>query len=276
MQIALLGAAPSSRLLAPFQDPNWEIWACSPPNYNLPRVDAWFELHSLKRKMNKGNQPFFDVLVRHPRVYINRADPDANKLPDTIAFPFDDMRREFGDWFFTSSLAWMMALAITKKPAAIGLWGIDMSAAEEYGYQRAGMHYFIQEADKRGIQVIAPAESDILNPPPLYGLKEQSPMWWKQRTRRKELEQRVAECENTGNQKLSEARLLRGALDDMNYIENTYCPTRFAWNPSPCSSSTPKNETPSASKTMDSSLEKSNVLELKPLSKSDQESPPSP
>src|SRR5580698_10373126 len=47
LKVAMIGTAPSSRMLAPFNDPSWKIWACSPGNMNtLPRVDVWFELHS--------------------------------------------------------------------------------------------------------------------------------------------------------------------------------------------------------------------------------------
>ena len=226
MQIALLGAAPSSRLLAPFNDPNWEIWACSPPNFDLPRVDAWFEVHSLKRKMNQVNKPFFDKLLAHPRVYLNGADPEFGKFPNGIAYPIEEMVAEYGEYFFTSSLAYMMAFAIKQKPDMIGLWGVDMSAAEEYGYQRAGCHFFIREAAKAGINVVAPVESDIMRPVPLYGFKEQTPMYWKQRVRRKELEDRIHRCQHTIENQKREELILRGALDDMNYVENTWMPGR--------------------------------------------------
>jgi hypothetical protein len=236
LQIAILGAAPSSKLLAPFKDPTWEIWACSPPNYNLPRVDAWFELHSLKRKCDHpANAPFIDVLQKHPRTYLCGGspslgippDPLFSQFPNAIAFPFDDLLKEYGPWFFSSSIAWMMAFAITQKPDVIGLWGIDMSAHEEYGYQRAGCHYFIQLATKLGIKIAIPPEADIMNPAPLYGLKEQSPMWWKHRVREKELKTRIAEAEHIVANKQNEIAVLRGAMDDMTYVSNTYCPTRL-------------------------------------------------
>lgn len=225
LKIACLGAAPSSRLLAPFNDPDWQIWACSPPNYDLPRVDAWFELHSLRRKLIPANRPFFDVLKKHPRVYVNGVDPLYKKeLPDAHPYPIDDMIRVYGRYFFTSSLAYMLALAIEQKPEQIGLWGVDMSAAEEYGYQRAGCHYFLQEAQKRGIITVAPQESDILTPVPLYAFREQSPMWWKQRVRRKELEQRMQSAQNQIEHSNRELLILKGAVDDMNYLDNTYDP----------------------------------------------------
>lgn len=230
MQIALLGAAPSSRLLAPFQDPNWEIWACSPPNYDLPRVDAWFEVHLLRRKLGMPeNRPWVEVLKKHPRVYVNGKDPiRATELPHSIAYPIEKMVAEYGRWFFTSSLAYMFAMAIDLKPKVIGLWGVDMSATEEYGYQRAGCHFFIREATKQGIQVVAAPESDILQPVPLYGFKEQSPMWAKQKVRKKELQARIQRCEQVIANADNELKVIRGAMDDMNYIDNTYDPLWFA------------------------------------------------
>jgi hypothetical protein len=230
MKIAVLGAAPSSRLLAPFNDLSWEIWACSPPNYDLPRVDAWFEVHSLERKFSMaGNQPWVQKLKQHPRVYVNAVDPlRKDHLPLSVPYPIEKMVAKYGRWFFTSSLAYMLAMAIDYKPEVIGLWGVDMSASEEYGYQRAGCHFFIREAAALGIQVVAPPQSDILCPVPLYGFKEQSPMFWKQKVGRKELRERVARCENQIAQADNEMKVLRGAMDDMNYIENTYDPLKYS------------------------------------------------
>jgi hypothetical protein len=229
LKIAVCASAPSSRTLAPFGDPEWEIWCCSPPNYDLPRIDAWFELHSLKRKWVNApsNKPYFDVLQTHPRVYMNGEDPLFPQFPLAIAYPFDEMLKEFGPWFMTSSVAWMLAFAIVQKPDKIGLWGVDMSAHEEYGYQRAGCHFFIQEAIRRGIALKVPPESDLMNPPPLYALKEQSPFFWKNAVRKAELEERIAKAENQIAQAKHERDVLGGAVDNMRYYENTYCPTRL-------------------------------------------------
>jgi hypothetical protein len=228
LKIAVMGSAPSSRMLAPFQDLSWEIWACSPPNFDLPRVDAWFELHSLKRKMSKENEPFIKVIQAHARTYLNGNDPLFSRFPNATPFPFEELRKEFGDWFFTSSIAWMMAFAIHCKPEEIGLWGIDMSAVEEYGYQRAGCHYFITEANRRGIKICAPEESDILNHAPLYGLREQCPQWWKERVRQKELKDRIRKAEAIKDNAEREALVLKGAVDAGEYFGNTYCPTRLS------------------------------------------------
>jgi hypothetical protein len=166
MKIAIMGSAPSSRLLAPFGDPDWEIWACSPPNYDLPRVDAWFEMHNLDRKFSMpGNGPWVQKIMAHPRVYIARAD---QRMPNGIVYPLQPITERFGGYFFTSTISYMLAFAISLKPEKIGLWGIDMSAAEElYTHQRPACHFFIREAQKAGIDVVAAPQSDVMNPPPL-------------------------------------------------------------------------------------------------------------
>jgi hypothetical protein len=226
MKIAVLGSAPSSRMAAPFNDPSWEIWACSPPNYDLPRVDAWFEMHNCDRKFAiQANMPWVQVLQQHPRVYVAKQDP---RIPHGILYPIEDMKKQFGRFFWTSTIAYMLAFAIAQKPEKIGMWGIDMSAAEElYTHQRPGCHYFIQEAERAGIEVFASPMSDILNPAPLYGYKEFTRMYWKQKARKQELKERLAQAQAIKSKSEAESLVFQGALDDLEYVNNTYCPISF-------------------------------------------------
>ena len=219
-KIAIMGSAPSSRMEAPFNDQNWDIWSCSPPNFDLPRVDAWFELHNLDRKLGPPeNQKYVEALKAHGRVYITNLDP---RLPDAAEFPWQEMLQEFGPYFFSSSIAWMMAYAIKQKPTEMGLWGVDMSAESEYGYQRAGCHYFMQEASKRGIKLTVPSTSDIAMPHPLYAIKEHWPMWHKVQARKKELKQKRQLALNAIEAATKDMDMLNGAVGDMTYIENTW------------------------------------------------------
>jgi hypothetical protein len=219
MQIAVCGSAPSSIKFAPWHNPAWEIWACSPDNYNSPRVDAWFELHSLDRKFCPANEPYAKVLKVHDRVYVSKLD---KRLPKAILLDTDTLRRKYGDYFFTSSLAWMMAFAIEQNPKVIGIWGVDMSAVDEYGYQRAGMHYFMQKAQDAGIEIILPPQSDLAQGPPLYGLKEHWPMYWKMKVSANELERKIAERGSLEKKAYEEKIALHGARDYLEYIQNTW------------------------------------------------------
>lgn len=207
-------------MLAPFNDPEWEIWSCSPSNCDLPRTDIFFEIHGLDTTLlDPGYADFVAWCKKHPKIYMQEARPE---FPGSIKYPFDEMRAKFGDYFWTSSLAYMLALAIDRKPEIIGLWGVDMSAHDEYGHQRPGCHYFIQEARRAGIEVYAPPESDILEPPPPYGYREASRMWWKMNTRWKELHGKHQRIVQEMTRLKKEQTVLEGALDDVQYVCNTF------------------------------------------------------
>lgn len=219
-KIALLGSAPSSRLLAPFNDPEWEIWACSPANCDLPRVDAFFEIHGMDTTLKEAQYAdYVKWCQKHPRVYMQE---QRSEFPGAVVYPFADMRARFGDYFWTSSLAYMLALAINEQPEVIGLWGVDMSAHDEYGHQRPGCHYFIQEARRAGIKIYAPPESDILEPPPPYGYRESSRMWWKMNTRWRELAGKHQSIQRQMIELKKQQTQLEGAMDDAQYVCNTF------------------------------------------------------
>jgi len=185
MKIALVGTAPASRDLAPYSDPSWEIWGCSGGNVNvLPRVNIWFELHALDEMNapeNKGmSEPFYKWLREKSdagtfQVVMQEFNP---LVPKAIPFPRDEMIARFGHDWFTSSVAWMMALAISRMNPGdtIGLWGIDMAADQEhYTAQKAGCKRFIEFAREAGINITIPKESSIATPTPLYGYNEGTP-----------------------------------------------------------------------------------------------------
>lgn len=229
MQIALLGSAPSSYRLLPFNDLSWEVWACSPMNHNAPRVDAWFELHNLDRKYVPGNEPYVGALAKHPRVYLAYPDP---RLPNGIVLPKDDIYRFYGnpmflDSFMQSQVSYMLAMAIMQKPDKIGLWGIDMAAGDEYSTQRPGCHFFFIEAQKRGIEIVAPPQSDILEPLPPYGYKEFNPMYWRSKARKLELRGAVEEARAKARAAEQELWVKEGAYQNEVYLSNTYLRSPF-------------------------------------------------
>lgn len=223
MNIALLGTAPSSRNYAPFSDKNWEIWACSPANMDLPRIDAFFEIHSMElldRDLDMENKLFIAWIQNQKKLYLQHTkDP---RFKNAIEYPLKPMLEKFGPYFFTSSLSYMFALAIEQKPEKIGLWGVDMSATEEYGYQRAGCHYFIQKAREAGIEIVVPPESDLLEPSPLYGYREENRMWRKLHARKQELQGVLNDLRQKRIAAASQETQYMGALDDLTYIINTF------------------------------------------------------
>lgn len=198
--VAILGSHPSTVLNAPFDDQSWRIYACSPHNVEhrtLPRVDQWFECHDPIEDPTRAfgylkavsEMPF--VWMRDKRALASghfkgaREYPEAKlkgtsrfekvKLDDgkgnvevrKVEVPNSDGR--FSPFMFTSSIAYMLAKAIVDCEAEgikqIGIWGVMQASETEYSYQRPGIQYFIWEAAKRGIKVIANRESCLFDMP---------------------------------------------------------------------------------------------------------------
>lgn len=223
-KIALIGSAPSSVQLAPFADPTWEIWGCSPGAYpHVRRANRWFEIHRWEPGKPWFSNEYIGFMANVGRsgapVYMIEPVPE---IPSSVAYPVRAMLDEFGPFFFTSSLSWMFALAIIEGATEIGLWGVDMSAQEEWAFQRSGCHFFVHEARKRGIKVTVPPESDLLRPPPLYGFHEANPMAVKMLVRETELKARIAAAEQTLANANAEKLFLSGALDDLKYMRATW------------------------------------------------------
>lgn len=218
LKVALVGTAPSSRMLAPYSDPSWQIWGCSPGNMGtLPRVDIWFEVHgNLLWPENKHyGEPYINWLNQQAfPIYMQ----NQSLVPRATPLPKKELVAEFGPYFFTSSFAWMMAMAMYKGAKEIALYGIDMASRDEYILQRPGAYYFFMEAKRRGIRMTAPYESDIMQPPGLYGFSEVTQYGRKLLARKVELDQRVAQLKQQRDGSAQQITYLEGALEDLDYF----------------------------------------------------------
>lgn len=223
LKVAVVGTAPASRMLAPWGDPTWEIWVCSPGNVNsCPRVTRWFEIHAnlLWPEHASYGIPYVDWLKQQTAFPIYMQ--DKSLVPHAIPFPKDEMVKEFGPYFFTSSFAWMMALALHEGATEIGLYGVDMASKDEYILQRSGGHYFIQLAKQRGVKVHIPFESDLEQPPGLYGYAEATPVGRKICAREQELNARIAALVTQHSSIGEQITYLRGALEDIQYFKSIW------------------------------------------------------
>jgi hypothetical protein len=214
-------------MLAPFDDDSWEIWTCSPDNVGkLPRITRWFELHGdlgwenppewEEKFINWLNSQDFPLYVQLKHLF----------REDSIRFPYEELTKEFGTYWFTSMFSWMMAFAIKEGAKEIAIFGADMAASSEYERQKPSMRRFIEFAEERQIKVSAPPESDILQPPPLYGYSISTPMGRKLAIREREILKRVEGLrqrrEHAIRQFDHDIDHLVGALDQLDYAINTW------------------------------------------------------
>lgn len=207
-KIAILGKAPSSRDLAPFDDDSWEIWGLSDmamPEYPSPikRWDRWFEMHDLDDGFRRWNQNYVEWIKQdHGKpIYVQE---NRDDVPSGVAYPRREIFAHFDKYisnqdgdplhYFTNSISWMIALAIYEGATEIALYGVDMAQhgmglRSEYAYQRPSVELWLGIAAGRGITVTIPKESDLLKTPHLYGYDSQTnSMRLKYKPRMKDIE----------------------------------------------------------------------------------------
>lgn len=203
-KVALVGGAPS-RKYAPIADKTWQIWGLGPKHLRLPRVDRWFEMHSKEQLIQ-----YYDVVRggyfgKHWRflrnlgcpVYTQEKYPD---LPNSVKYPLEAVTREVGRCF-TSSVSYMLGLAIYEGFEGIGMWGINMASKKEYKHQWPAVQYLLALARERGIYVYLPKDCPITIPKKakpvvtniLYGYHWDHPdAWWNKRKKKKDAKKKVA------------------------------------------------------------------------------------
>ncbi len=161
MTVALVGFASDSRELAPYDDLDVDIWTLNKAHLEpwMKRFDAYFQLHTKEylRKsvgLTASDRKHWDWLCE-PHDFFIFTQKKFEEMPASVEFPLDEAKRRFGD-FYTSTLAYMMALAIMEGYERIELYGFNLAADSEYRYQRDSGEYFIGLAEGMGIEVYLP------------------------------------------------------------------------------------------------------------------------
>ena len=197
--VALVGFAANSRTQAPYEKRHVEIWGCNEayvagfmvnPDGEF-RVDRWFQIHKhedFSRENNSNDERHYEWLQREHNfpVYMQEKFeeiPNAKKLPLAVleeeffsnlystiptgaSVPWLDTEDDHG--FFTSSFAYMMAMAIYEGFEKIEIWGFNMGTQSEYALQAPGGTFWISAALNRGIDVVVAGSSPLMRVP-LYG-----------------------------------------------------------------------------------------------------------
>jgi len=165
--VAMVGFSSRHRHLAPLDDPNIEIWGLNRIHQQdwFTRWDRMFQLHPISylekcRGMSAGDRDHYDWLCKeHDKpIFCQEV---YKEFPSAVRFPIEEMRNKYGD-FYTSTLAYMMALALHEGFTHFELYGFDMEAETEYKHQRDSAEYFLGLAEGLGSSVYLPKNSSLL------------------------------------------------------------------------------------------------------------------
>jgi hypothetical protein len=164
LKVAVIGLWAETHGLAPWGDPAWEKWGLA-WDREVFSMDRAFEIHLPREWKDNGIGDYIERLNMMPRLYLQEAHPD---LPDAEVYPLAEVAKTTGD-YFSSSIAYLMALAIHEGAEEIGLYGVAMEGHDEYGYQRPNMEYLVGLARGRGIKVHIPEQSPLCKYGRQYG-----------------------------------------------------------------------------------------------------------
>lgn len=145
---AFVGFAQTSRDLTPWDDTNIKIFGLNRAHQQpwMKRWDVWMQLHSLNylkkvRGQSDGDREHYDWLTKEhdSPIYCAEVFPE---FPSSVRFPIEEVKQKFGN-FYTSTFAYMMALAMLQGYRHIEAYGFEMHAGTEYFYQRDSAEYFM-------------------------------------------------------------------------------------------------------------------------------------
>ncbi len=228
-KLAIIGTAPSSIHLAPYNNPDYELWGLNGVYTmidfkNINNFTRWFDIHSIETiqkaprntKYNFGNYIEWLQNLTIP-VFMQEK---YEEIPTALKYPKEEVLARFPRRYFTNTVSWMIALAIYEGYEDISVFGVDMCTVGEYASQRPSCEYFIGYAEGLGIKFYLPDESDLLKTPFLYGFEDEKRDFMRAKllAKKAEYEQKKAEFQQQANQATAALNTYDGALQDVEYM----------------------------------------------------------
>ncbi|OFW37656.1 MAG: hypothetical protein A3J29_06175 [Acidobacteria bacterium RIFCSPLOWO2_12_FULL_67_14b] len=138
--------------------------------------DRWFDRHTRAHILKHRPEAWAWYRAQDGRRPIYLLEPEAAaEVPGGVVYPTETVQDWFAwggqpEEFFTSSVDWMIALALLEGVARIELQGVDFwAASHERGVQRTGAHYWIGRARGLGCDIVIPAASSLCKIERTYG-----------------------------------------------------------------------------------------------------------
>lgn len=169
MKVAIVGRCETSRRMAPESD-EWEAWQLAWDMEPMGNVTRWFEVHTPNLWNNGtisdlytqygGYKGWLEAIVRDQWGDLVLNGPF---IEGASVFPMDGIMKLPGleTGYLESSIAYMLVQAFYDGVTHCGIWGADMSAEDEYAYQRPNMAYLIGLFRAQGMKIVIPTISDL-------------------------------------------------------------------------------------------------------------------
>ena len=214
-KVAIIGFATNTLHLVPWQDPAFELWGLNQGYMNLHRrPERWFEMHTPEYTADVRDPQYLPWLTQCPvPLYMIE---HYDEYPNSIRFPIEDAIRYAGDKrlgtgagdYFTSSIAFMLALAGMEGFEEVHVYGVNLAIGDEYFYEKACAEWWIGYLQGKGIKVVIPNASSLVKQQMRYGY---NPMRTTNAMTKVLLDGRMSEYQKQQQAKLNEYHILEGA-----------------------------------------------------------------
>jgi len=174
-EVALLGYAEDTRDLIHGMPETCETWGINMASVFLKKRTAtyWFQLHPRSwAPTGKNPTGYYGRPKEHldwlqqfdGTVWVTESAPD---IPNARMYPVREIVDMVGREYFTSTFAYQLALALyehlNEKPiSTLHLFGINLTALEEYAGQRPCAEYWIGRLEQAGVRVDIPTGSALV------------------------------------------------------------------------------------------------------------------
>src|SRR4029077_9502319 len=140
-KVAIVGYAETSRMLAPFDDPEWSIWGMNQLYRHIPRADRWFDIHhNWNEHVVEGTDHVGWLSNAKIPCYMVERLP---QFQNSVTLPIQRLIDINGKDYFSSSIAYMIALAIADGFTHLRIFGVDLIVGDEWDYQKPNAEFWI-------------------------------------------------------------------------------------------------------------------------------------
>ena len=168
-KVAIVGFATNTLHLVPWNDPEFEIWGLNQGYLHCHRrADRWFEMHMPEATADVRDPAYLQWLGAQDQfpIYMIQTNPG---IPASVRFPIESAITYGGRDYFTSTPAFMLALAGMEGFEEVHLYGINLAIGDEYFFEKACAEWWIGFLEGKGIKVYVPSASSLLKQYRRYG-----------------------------------------------------------------------------------------------------------
>lgn len=171
-KVAIVAFSRTTRHMAPFDDPEWEIWGLN-EEYRfewMKNWDRWFQIHPEDDFRRKGNpnDPYHEAWLKRqkplgePKAFPIYMQAHFEDIAPSYEFPIDKIEEDLGINYYCSSISYMLGMAAWMGYSTVGLFGVEMASDTEYRYQRPNGEFWLGYMIGKGVKIILPEEANLL------------------------------------------------------------------------------------------------------------------